>query len=198
MQNECTIGGVDQDHVGLELEDAARIDGVRRALACLSPDADSTHLFGHLSDKQKMYATYFVKHEGDWRKAARQAGYGASATQESIEAGEAMSAYMAALKAEISLKIGLSAATVMSRLNRIALKAEEEKEYPSAIRANIKLGETFGMFHTEATTINVNAEGVIIQIGKPRDVSDDVIDAEYQEILERNGVPRPPLPAEAG
>lgn len=174
---------------------AERASQIEENLEEGSVNADSTWFVRHLSDRQKLYGLNYIRFAGDWKKAALNAGYSASTTQSHIENGDAMVAYMTAVKAEFATLQALSANTVLNRLNRIALKAEGSGELDAAIRANTKIGEALGLFEKKNAPIQINGDGNQIIIAAPRSEADDAVyqDPAIQAALRRNGMEPPAL-----
>lgn len=174
----------------------SRMESIRTNLEEGSSDSDSTWFLPYLTEKQRMYGILYTRFLGDWAKAAKAAGYAPGTRQTQIESGDAMVAYMTAVKAEVAQVVGLSATTVVARMNRIALKAEDQGDLKTAMGANRTLGEWQGLGEKRVTVTHQNADGVSITIGSPRSTADDevYIDAEIVEIMEQNGFERPELP----
>ena len=166
------------------LDRAARID---TSLAENTVDADVSWFVAGLSAKQREYGIQLVNFGGDWRKAADAVGYGPSVSRETIEKGDVMEAYMKSIEATIATAAVLNSGIVVSRINRIALRAEQEGNLPVALAANKSIGDVFGIFEQKGAVIRANADGIQITISGTRDKKDDVIDADFEELLARNG-----------
>lgn len=154
-----------------------------------------------LTDKQRLYALYYIEFDGDWKQAAQKAGYSEKTPQSHIEEGEHMAEYMQLLKDEVAMAASLNSARLIARMDRIAERAEHEKNYSAAISANKVLMDVKGMLHQDAPPVHVNNEGVIINIINPRQAHNPLapIDEVTREILARNSYALPqPSVTEAG
>ncbi|GEM_PF-6272987 len=171
-------------------EDAERFERIEENIAKGSVDADLSFLVRYLTEKQTRYLLHYVETDGDFKSAAQKAGYAASVKQDQLEEGPAMCVVMRAAKAMVARRIlQRSPDAVKERVLRIALKAEASGNLDTALRANVKLGEALGIFETKGTTVNVNAEGAIIQIGSvraPAEDEDPAMDAVWKEIEAEN------------
>lgn len=176
-----------------EIDVAIRASAIEENLESGSPDADSTWFLRHLTEKQRRYGLEYVKTGGNQEKAKLNAGYAKGTPISHIENGDAMVAYMSAVKAELAATQGISANTIAARLNRLALGAEAEGDRDNAIRANVKLGEMVGAFDKKGAAVQINADGVQVVIAGPRSSADDALanDPSVKAILAANGIDLP-------
>lgn len=183
----------------MELADAARVSDVGVALSNGSANADSTWFYRFLTESQQRYGLHYVESGGDWRFAAQKAGYAPSAAQEKIEEGDAMQAYMTALRAELAMSAAINGVNLTAALKRLALKAEASGDLPSAIRATSELTKIKGMHDQKSAQVNINGDGNVIQIvANPKSVSARPLTDLERETLQRNNIPIPVVEGEDG
>lgn len=175
----------------MDVVDAARVADIDKSVANASVESDSTWFFRHLTDKQKQYAIALIANNGDWEAARDAAGYSPNTNREHIEGGDAMYAYMTAVRAEIDLATASNAVNVHASLKRLALKAENEKDYGNAIRATKLIGDIQGIFVQQESPVHINGDGNIIQIVLPDRSKPAPISEKTRLILERNNIPVP-------
>ena len=169
-----------------------RMTQIHQAIAEASVDGDSMWFMPYLTERQRRYGALFFKYRGDWKRAAKDSGYAKHAKQATIEGSEIMYAYMTALKQQMAIRLNLSADMIVTRINRIALQAEARGDLDGALKANKMLGDMIGAFPKDGPSINVNGNGVQITISAGRSADDpNVMDADYSEILEANGLSLP-------
>jgi AraC-like DNA-binding protein len=168
----------------------ARASELEEHLDSGNPDGDSTWFARHLTERQRSYGLYFMQTAGDWKKSAQRAGYAARTLQRDIEQGDAMQAYMKAVRSEMAAVMAITSTTILARISRIGLKAEKQGDFGNALRASTKLGEAHGIFEHAKGGIQINGDGNTIVIGVSRSKTDDDIyeDAEWREIEAANGL----------
>lgn len=164
----------------------------------LAAGADSSIVGRGLSGRAKQFAAALVTCDGKLKEACSMVHLSEPEGRKLL-ALDGFEAYMSALAAEMSVKAGLSVAQVVSRVNRIALSAEQGGKLSVALEANRMLGSHLGMFPKSGSGVVVNAgNGAVVQLvagEAPRadGAGPEVIDAEYvedpemAEILALNG-----------
>lgn len=160
------------------LDRAARIE---EALAAGEVDGDGAWYVKHLNGRQIKFCLLMSKH-GDAKRAFKESGLKGSLEQTVLD--PYVAAYVRALDAQASTAAFLDRMVMLERFNRIALRAEDRGDFKNALAANTALAKLIGLDRDPG--VNRDAEGRPVSIAASG--GEEVIDAEYEEVLRQNGI----------
>jgi hypothetical protein len=168
----------DEDRPVSVLDRAARIE---EALAAAEVDGDGAWYVKHLNGRQIQFCLLMAKY-GDARRAFRESKL--SGSLDATVTDPYVAAYIRALDNQASTAAFVDRMALMERFNRIALRAEDRGDFKNALAANTSLAKLIGL--DRDLGVNRDADGRPISIAASR--GEDVIDADYEEVLKQNGI----------
>lgn len=113
-----------------------------------------------LTHKQRVFADQYVKLNGNGTKAALIAGYSGGEGAAAARASENVRKRKVRQRIEyLTRKHEISADRVLTRLDNLSIKAEQEGQIGAAIKAEELLGKSLGMWVERSVNVNVDLNG---------------------------------------
>lgn len=113
-----------------------------------------------LTHKQRVFADQYVKLNGNGTKAALIAGYSGGEGAAAARASENVRKRKVRQRIEyLTRKHEISADRVLTRLDNLSIKAEQEGQLGAAIKAEELLGKSLGMWVERSVNVNVDLNG---------------------------------------
>jgi hypothetical protein len=145
----------------------ARLDDAKRLVQKVleqDPMADPSWYVSLLTAKELAYANALFTMNGDWKAAARMAGYGEHLSRMEIEQSDGMQALLKAVSSARAASSVLTREAMIARINRIALTAEKNGDFKSAMFANKELARLLRLDQPEETAHHVDGRGHRIKV----------------------------------
>ncbi len=111
-----------------------------------------------LTLKQRTFAEEYVRENGNGTKAAKKAGYAESSAH--VRASELVrKSNVVEVINYLTRRHEISADRVLTRLDNLSMKAEEDGQYSVSARCEELLGKSLGMWVDRSLSVNVDLNG---------------------------------------
>jgi len=111
-----------------------------------------------LTLKQRTFAEEYVRENGNGTKAAKKAGY-AETSAHVIASENLRKPKVVEVINYLTRKHEISADRVLTRLDNLSMKAEEDGQYSVSARCEELLGKSLGMWVDRSVSVNVDLNG---------------------------------------